>query len=135
MSVDEEILASVEQAEGSKATGSTKFKAGDHAAAAEAYQHGAGLLPSRSALSAQVRERKHACHELRELPAQARAVGGGGGGVRRRPRPRPQPQGAFRRAQALEKLDQDEEARAGFQQALKMEEDAGVHACRRARGG
>ena len=135
MSVDEEILASVEQAEGSKATGNTKFKAGDHAAAAEAYQHGAGLLAEplgklSGGDAAAVRELKHACHTncancLLKLErweaavAECDVVLGHG----------PNRKALFRRAQALEKLDQDEEARAGFQQALKMEEDATVRAC------
>ena len=135
MSVDEAILASVEQAEGSKATGNTKFKAGDHAAAAEAYQHGAGLLAEplgklSGGDAAAVRELKHACHTncancLLKLErweaavAECDVVLGHG----------PNRKALFRRAQALEKLDQDEEARAGFQQALKMEEDATVRAC------
>ena len=77
-----------------------------------------------------MRELKHACHTncancLLKLErweaavAECDVVLGHG----------PNRKALFRRAQALEKLDQDEEARAGFQQALKMEEDATVRAC------
>ena len=80
--------------------------------------------------AAAVRELKHACHTncancLLKLErweaavAECDVVLGHG----------PNRKALFRRAQALEKLDQDEEARAGFQQALKMEEDATVRAC------
>jgi len=131
MSVPEEVIEAVEEAEGYKTIGNKKFKEGDYTAAAGRYEQGAARLAGVSGLGGAdkkaVAELKEACHlnlancKLK-LGAYDEAVTECATVLRNGDNRK----AYFRRGVALQKLGKLAEARSDLKKAAEMQSDSTV---------